>query len=83
MTSGQDVGWLQVPVDDVINKEITLFGRKGMPAQSFPAMLRLVAAGRLEPARLITNRVPLGQACAVLAAMGSFDIIGFTVIDRF
>ena len=83
MTSGQDAGRLKLPVDDVINKELDLCGSKGMPAQNFPSMLRLVAAGRLDPARLVTKTVPLEEAGDVLASMGDFDTLGFTVIDRF
>ena len=83
MTSGQDGGKLRLPIDDVINKELDLCGSKGMPAQNFPAMLRLVAAGRLDPARLVTRTVPLEEAGEVLASMGGFDTLGFTVIDRF
>ena len=83
MTTGQAGGRLEVPIDDVINKELEIFGSKGMPAQNFPAMLRLVAAGRLDPGRLVTRTVPLEEAGAVLASMGQFDTLGFTVIDRF
>jgi len=83
MTTGQAGGRLEVPIDDVINKELEIFGSKGMPAQNFPAMLRLVAAERLDPGRLVTRTVPLEEAGAVLASMGQFDTLGFTVIDRF
>lgn len=83
MTSGQDGGRLRLPIDDMINKELDLCGSKGMPAQNFPAMLGLVAAGRLDPSRLVTKTVALEEAGDVLAGMGSFDTLGFTVIDRF
>ena len=83
MTNGQDGGRLKLPIDDVLNKELDICGSKGMPAQNFPAMLRLVAGGRLDPARLVTKTVPLEEAGSVLAGMGSFDTLGFTVIDRF
>lgn len=83
MTAGQNDGCLAVPIDNVIGKELEIFGSKGMPAQNFPAMLRLVAAGRLDPARLVTKTVPLEEAGSILANMGSFDTLGFAVIDRF
>ena len=83
MTNGQDGGRLKLPVDDIIGRELEVCGSKGMPAQNFPAMLRLVAAGRLDPARLVTRTVSLEEAGDVLASMGGFDTLGFTVIDRF
>jgi alcohol dehydrogenase len=83
MTSGQAGGQLQVPIDDVIAGELEIYGSKGMPAHHFAGMLRLVAAGRLDPGRLVTQTVALEDAGEVLASMGRFDTLGFTVIDRF
>jgi D-arabinose 1-dehydrogenase-like Zn-dependent alcohol dehydrogenase len=83
MTTGDTGGRLQLPVDDMIGRELEIYGSKGMPAQHFPAMLRLVADGRLDPGRLVTRTVALEEAGAVLAAMDDFDTLGFTVIDRF
>jgi threonine dehydrogenase-like Zn-dependent dehydrogenase len=46
-------------------------------------MLDMVADGLLKPGRLVSRTVPLEEAGAVLAAMDSFDTLGFTVIDRY
>ncbi len=54
-----------------------------MPVTEYEAMLRMVAAGRLDPGRLVTRRVALEETGAVLAAMDDYDTLGFTVIDRF
>jgi len=83
MTDNAAGGDLLVPVDTVIAYEIDIRGSKGMPPQAFPEMLRMVASGRLDPARLVTRRVSLEEAGGVLASMGSFDTLGFAVIDRF
>lgn len=83
MTSGQAGGRLQLPIDDIIGGELQIYGSKGMPAPHFPEMLRLVASGRLDPGRLVTRTVSLEEAGDVLASMGDFDTLGFTVIDRF
>ncbi len=45
--------------------------------------MQLVAAGRIDPGRLVTRRVALEETGAVLAAMDDYDTLGFTVIDRF
>jgi D-arabinose 1-dehydrogenase-like Zn-dependent alcohol dehydrogenase len=83
MTSGQSGGLLQLPIDEVIAKELHIFGSKGMPARNFPAMLALVGEGRLDPGRLVTRTVPLEEAGGVLAGMDRFETLGFTVIDRY
>ncbi len=54
-----------------------------MPVTEFPAMLRMVAAGRLNLGKLVTRKVALEETSAVIAAMDSYDTLGFTVIDRF
>lgn len=83
MTNGEDGGNLAVPLDLITDKELTLVGSKGMPPQSYPAMLRLVARGRLDPARLVTRTVRIEEAGDVLASMDDFKTLGFTVVDRF
>lgn len=81
MTDGG--GDLPVPVDLIIEREITLVGSKGMPPAHYDAMLRLVAAGRLDPGRLVSRTVTLEEAGEVLAAMDRYATLGFTVIDRY
>src|ERR687893_78927 len=44
-------------------------GVHGMPVRDYPALLRLVASGAVDPARLIGRRIGLDEAGAALAAM--------------
>lgn len=83
MTNGDDDGNLALPIDLVIDREIQLFGSKGMPPAHYPPMLDMVAAGHLDPGRLVSRTVPLEEAGGVLAAMDRYDTLGFTVIDRY
>jgi alcohol dehydrogenase len=71
-----------LPMAAVIGKELEIVGSHGMPAHAYPALLELIEAGRLEPARLVTRTIPLEQAPACLAAMGQFGSAGITVVDR-
>jgi threonine dehydrogenase-like Zn-dependent dehydrogenase len=43
----------------------------------------MVESARIDPARLITRRIPLEEAGAALEAMNHFQLSGVTVIDRF
>lgn len=83
MTDGDDGGDLSLPVDLIIEKELHLAGSKGMPPADYGALLRLVADGAVDPGKLVSRTVPLEEAGAVLAAMDTYDTLGFTVIDRY
>ena len=67
----------------VISHELALAGVHGMAVRHYPELLGAIAAGRLDPARLIGATVALEQAGAELAAMGGFARHGTTVITSF
>jgi len=69
-----------VPMDRVISHELSLAGVHGMAVRHYPALLDAVAAGRLDPARLVGATVPLERAGEELEAMGRFTRHGTTVI---
>jgi alcohol dehydrogenase len=59
----------RVPMAELISRELEIAGVHGMPVRDYPALLRLVASGAVDPARLIGRRIALGDAGAALAAM--------------
>ena len=83
MTTGAGAGDLSIPIDLIIMQEIELVGSRGMPVTRYDSMLRMVAAGKLQPGRLVTRTVPLEEAGAVLASMDDYDTLGFTVIEGY
>jgi alcohol dehydrogenase len=70
-------------LEAVYSRQVTIMGTRGIAASRFPALTGMIAAGRLDPARLITRRIALSEAGAALAAMDGFSGVGVTVIDRF
>jgi len=72
-----------VPMSVVIARELQVFGCHGMAAHAYPGLLAEVAAGQLEPGRLVRRTVGLEEVPAVLEAMGRFRDPGVTVVDRF
>lgn len=70
-------------LDLVYSRQITLMGTRGIAASRFPALLAMIAGGRLDPSRLVTKTIPLEEAGAALAAMDRYAGAGITVIDRF
>ena len=72
-----------LPMDRVVALELEVLGTHGLSAARYPAMLDMITAGRLDPARLVGRTISLDEAPAALAAMSNFSGLGATVIDRF
>lgn len=73
-----------IPMDLVISRELEIYGSHGMAARDYPAMLAMIADGRLRPDRLVTREITLDEAPAALAAIGQASATaGITVISSF
>lgn len=70
-------------LEAVYARQITIMGTRGIAASRIPALIGMIAAGRVNPQRLITRRIGLDEAGAALAAMDGYSGVGVTVIDRF
>lgn len=71
-----------VPMGRVIAEELEIVGGHGMPSRDYPAMLDLVASGRLDVPRLVGRVISLDDAPAALAAMSlPASGSGMTVVD--
>jgi alcohol dehydrogenase len=77
-----DAAGAPVPWDLVVGRELRLAGSHGMAAVDYPAMLAMVADGRLDPGRLVGRVITLDEAGAALAAMDdpSAARAGMTVV---
>lgn len=71
-----------VPMDKIIANELEILGSHGMQAHRYPALLAMIAAGKLAPAKLVGERITLAEAPAALANMDAFRGVGVTVIDH-
>jgi alcohol dehydrogenase len=69
------------PVSRVIRDELEVSGVHGLSASRFHEVFSLMAAGRLDPAAMITERIALSDLAEALPAMGRFARPGVTVID--
>lgn len=70
-----------VPMDLVVARELELLGSHGMPATRFVDVLELVRIGRLQPHRLVGQRLSLAEGAAALAAAAEFTTTGLSVIE--
>ena len=70
-----------LPMHRVMAHELQILGSHGMAAHAYPRMLGLIAAGRLDPARLVTKRITLDETPAALAALSDSSPRGVTIIE--
>ncbi len=78
-----DHGQIPLNINAIVARELQVLGTFGMQPSRYPAMLRMVERGQLNPGRLVTGTIPLGKVSEVLAAMSGFATVGVTVVDRF
>lgn len=71
-----------IPMDKVIANELEIYGSHGMQAHHYPALLRMIEAGKLQPQKLIGKTISLAEATTALPAMDRFPGLGITVINQ-
>lgn len=70
-----------MPMARVIAWELDVLGSHGMAAVDYPAMLQLIAEGRLRPQELIERTISLAEAAALLPTFDRATLAGMTMID--
>ena len=63
-------------------RQQSLHGTRGIAPHRFAALFDMIAAGRLDPGRLVTKTIPLSETETALRAMDRFQGHGVIVIDR-
>ena len=83
LTSQEERGRVAIPIDNLVTGEWEVVGSKGNPHPNYDELLPLVARGKLNPARLVTRQIALGDVTDTLQRMTRFETVGFEVITRF
>ena len=73
----------RIPMDQVVAHELEILGSHGMQAFKYPAMLEMIANGKLQPGKLIEKTITLEEGGRELVQMHLFRHRGVLVIDRF
>jgi len=72
-----------VPMGMVIGNELEIVGSHGMQAHAYPHVFAMLRSGALKLDHLVGRRISLEEAPAAMEAIGRFQGVGATVIDRF
>jgi alcohol dehydrogenase len=70
-----------IPMETVIMSELEILGTRGMPATDYDRVFDLISSGNLDPGRMVSRTIDLGEVSPVLERMGEFRGVGITVID--
>eukprot|EP00930_Biecheleria_cincta_P056054 TRINITY_DN42247_c0_g1_i1.p1 TRINITY_DN42247_c0_g1~~TRINITY_DN42247_c0_g1_i1.p1 ORF type:complete len:384 (+),score=51.92 TRINITY_DN42247_c0_g1_i1:35-1153(+) len=73
----------RVPMSRVAGWELEIIGSHGVGAADMPALLSLVAAGTLQPEKLVQREVGLEEGAECIRAMDDGSPLGMTMITRF
>jgi D-arabinose 1-dehydrogenase-like Zn-dependent alcohol dehydrogenase len=83
MTTDDEAGEIELPVDDMVNTEKEFVGVKGMPPSRYSELFRMIADGKVTPADLVTSEVALEDVSDRLASMDDYDTLGMEVVTEF
>jgi alcohol dehydrogenase len=73
----------RIPMEQVIAKELRIYGSHGMQANKYDDMFKLIRSGKLNPRLLIGKKISLGEAPKEIECMDQYASNGITIIDEF
>lgn len=74
---------VDLPINAMLGKEITVMGNVGMPPSRFGELLRMYDQGKIDPGAQVTREVSLEDVSDRLAAMTAYETRGIEVISSF
>jgi len=80
-TTRTEQGYVPLPIDVILLRELQLFGAFGLQAHRYGTLLNLCEHGILQPGKLVSRTVGLDGVTDVLDAMGRFETVGVVAID--
>lgn len=83
MTTKKEAGYIAVPIDIIVYKELKLLGALGMPAHRATAMLPMIVQGKLSPGKLINREIGLAEVGSIFESMSKSTNTGAYVVTAF
>ncbi|APW98283.1 alcohol dehydrogenase [Halobiforma lacisalsi AJ5] len=83
LTTGEEEGEIELPVDVMTMQEIDFRGSFGMPLTRYEELFDLIEQGTLEPDAIVGDRLSLEDVPETLAAMDDYGTVGIPVVTDF
>ena len=80
LTTQAEKGFIALPIDLMVAREIEFIGTIGMQPQRYSAMLNMVTSGKLTPGAMVTSVIPVEEAEGAIESMHGFGNVGTTVV---
>ncbi|WP_101296827.1 zinc-dependent alcohol dehydrogenase family protein [Halegenticoccus soli] len=83
ITTSEEEGVVDLPIDYMLHSEIDLLTAKGMPPHRYQEIFDMMRTGKLTPERMVSREVALDDVSDRLEAMTNFETKGVEVVTRF
>lgn len=83
LTTKNEGGYVRLPVDMMVYKELKLIGSAGMPSHRFSSMLPMIVQGSLSPGKMVTREISLSEVESVFEDMTKAAATGTYVVTQF
>jgi propanol-preferring alcohol dehydrogenase len=83
ITSKADAGYIRIPTDLLVYKELKMIGSLGMPSHRFDAMLPMIVNKQLKPGKLVTREISLAEVQSIFEGMSNSTVNGTFVVTDF
>ncbi len=83
LTTDEERGEVSLPTDRLAMMELSVLGSRGMPPTKYDELLGLLAAGDIDPGRLVSREVALSDVPDRLDAMTNYGTEGVEVVTDF
>ena len=83
ITSKADAGYIRIPTDLLVYKELKMIGSLGMPSHRFDAMLPMIVKKQLKPGKLVTREISLAEVQSIFEGMSNSTVNGTFVVTDF
>jgi D-arabinose 1-dehydrogenase-like Zn-dependent alcohol dehydrogenase len=80
MSGAEERGMLPIPADMLVGMELSIVGSYGMQARCYPEMLTMMAAGVINPGKLVKEEVNMDEVSSVLERMSDYNTLGYSVL---
>lgn len=83
ITTKNEAGYIRLPVDVMVYKELQMIGSLGMAPHRFASMMPLIAQGKLTPEAMVSSEIALSEVEAVFEKMTNSSNTGTYVVTQF
>jgi alcohol dehydrogenase len=83
MTTSEEGGEVSIPIDTMVTDEREFYGSYGIPPDEYDEIFRMMETGRIDPGRIVSERISLEAVPDTIEAMSDYETVGIPVVTEF